>query len=259
FFPLCAHLILLFRDMPAVAKLMNMKGHNGLLPCRMCKITAVHGPEGRGSYVPLNRACFPLQEGQQPSYDPLNLPLCEHASMLHKAEQVLNAATNAESNCLARDSGIKGVSIWRHLGSIVWPTSFPLDFMHLIFKNIAPLLLELWIGEHPLCKEDAAFVIPAHIQSAITSQVGGTTIPGAFGRQVLHLLLKQHEFTAEAWMLWLSQLAPVVMSGRFKGRAYYTHLVKFSHYVTQCLAFSYPPGFIGELRKALAKWVVKYK
>ncbi|EJU05487.1 hypothetical protein DACRYDRAFT_45638 [Dacryopinax primogenitus] len=247
--------------MPAVAKLMNMKGHNGLLPCRMCKITAVHSPEERGSYVPLNRARFPLQEGQQPSHNPLNLSLYEHASMLHKAKQVSNAASNAELNCLARDSGMKGVSIWRHLGSIVWPTSFPLDFMHLIFKNIAPLLLKLWMGKHPLCKEDAGFVIPANIWSAIALQVGesGATIPGAFGCRVPHLLLKQHEFTAEAWMLWLTQLAPVVMSGRFEGRAYYTHLVKLSHCVTQCLSFSHPPGFVDNLCKALAEWVVEYE
>lgn len=37
-FALCAYLVLLFGDMPAVAKLMQMKGHNGLVPCRACNI-----------------------------------------------------------------------------------------------------------------------------------------------------------------------------------------------------------------------------
>ena len=38
FFVLRAYLILLFGDMPAISKLLMMKGHNGYCPCRYCKI-----------------------------------------------------------------------------------------------------------------------------------------------------------------------------------------------------------------------------
>ena len=38
FFVLRAYLILLFGNMPAISKLLMMKGHNGYCPCRYCKI-----------------------------------------------------------------------------------------------------------------------------------------------------------------------------------------------------------------------------
>ncbi|KAJ3494993.1 hypothetical protein NLJ89_g10699 [Agrocybe chaxingu] len=40
-FALRAFLILVFGDIPAVALLMHMKGHNGFSPCRMCKILGI--------------------------------------------------------------------------------------------------------------------------------------------------------------------------------------------------------------------------
>jgi Transposase family tnp2 len=57
-FVLRAFLILVFGDIPAVAMLMCMKGHNGFAPCRMCKITGVPSPGSRGHtlYVPLDRS-----------------------------------------------------------------------------------------------------------------------------------------------------------------------------------------------------------
>lgn len=41
FFMLCAYLILVFGDIPAISMLMRMTGHNGYSPCRMCKILGV--------------------------------------------------------------------------------------------------------------------------------------------------------------------------------------------------------------------------
>ena len=40
-FTLRAFLILVFGDIPTVSMVMQMKGHNGLVPCQMCKITAL--------------------------------------------------------------------------------------------------------------------------------------------------------------------------------------------------------------------------
>lgn len=51
-FYLHAYLILAFGDMPAVAKLMRIKGHNGKLPCRACKIDGVRIPSGKTHYNP---------------------------------------------------------------------------------------------------------------------------------------------------------------------------------------------------------------
>ena len=37
-FTLCAHLIVVFGDIPAISMVMQMKGHNSVSPCHMCKI-----------------------------------------------------------------------------------------------------------------------------------------------------------------------------------------------------------------------------
>ncbi|KZO90933.1 hypothetical protein CALVIDRAFT_489781, partial [Calocera viscosa TUFC12733] len=189
FFTLRVHLIMLFGDMPAVAKLMNLKGHNGNKPCRMCEISSVRYSEGnsRAGGVPLDRRTFPSPS--PPQHNPLQLPLRSHISMLADAEAVACAETNAEAGWRATQSGINGISIWRHFGSVIWPTSFPLDFMHLVFENVVPLLLDLWLGTSKHCREGDDFTLPPAIASAVAEQVSksGQTIPGAFGRRVPHL------------------------------------------------------------------------
>nr|VWP00975.1 Mitochondrial phosphate carrier protein [Ganoderma boninense] len=41
FFALRAFLILVFGDIPAISMIMHMKGHNRLVPCRMCTIRGI--------------------------------------------------------------------------------------------------------------------------------------------------------------------------------------------------------------------------
>ena len=48
-FALCIFLILVFGDIPTVSMVMQMKGHNGLVPCRMCKIMALQTPPFRNN------------------------------------------------------------------------------------------------------------------------------------------------------------------------------------------------------------------
>jgi len=55
FFKLRAYLLLAFGDIPAISKLMSMKGHNGCSPCRSCGIRGVKKPGDTVHYVPLYR------------------------------------------------------------------------------------------------------------------------------------------------------------------------------------------------------------
>jgi hypothetical protein len=61
-FCLRAFLILVFGDIPAMALVMRMKGHNGILPCRMCNIIGLRVPNSRATthYVPLDRSRHPV-------------------------------------------------------------------------------------------------------------------------------------------------------------------------------------------------------
>jgi len=60
-FALHAYLITAFGDIPAVSMLMNMKGHNGASPCRMCEIKGIGIPDlrNRTLYVPLSHHGHP--------------------------------------------------------------------------------------------------------------------------------------------------------------------------------------------------------
>jgi hypothetical protein len=75
-FSLHTYVILIFGDIPAISMIMRMKGHNAILPCRMCEIQGIRIPSSPVTihYVPLHRDNFPnAQEPQQ--YDPSTLPL----------------------------------------------------------------------------------------------------------------------------------------------------------------------------------------
>jgi hypothetical protein len=58
-------------DIIAIEKFLNTKGHNGITPCRGCKIKAVRGCD-KTYYVPL------ISPGGQRTCDPSNLPLRLH-------------------------------------------------------------------------------------------------------------------------------------------------------------------------------------
>lgn len=113
-----AYIVLAFGDIPAAAKLMHMKGHNSLFPCRFCNIMGVRCTESgsRALYVPLYRP--------DDSYDPLDLPLRTHDEFMRKARAVASAETAAEEGRLSKASGIKGISALSCLSSVSFPNSF---------------------------------------------------------------------------------------------------------------------------------------
>jgi hypothetical protein len=130
-FDLHTHLIKLFGDMPAMAKLMCMKGHNGIKPCRGCNIIGVVGSSATTHYVPLDRSRH-LDCGDIPVYDAANLPLRIHEEMVHQAQEVDSAPNVTQSNRLATKYGINGSSSFHRVQSLKYPGSMPHDFMHLI-------------------------------------------------------------------------------------------------------------------------------
>jgi len=139
FFVLRAYLILLFGDIPAISKLLMMKGHNGYSPCRCCEIKGIRNPGEKVNYVPLHR-----EEG---TYDPHALRYRHHCRFIRHATKVITADTTAEADRLSRKYGIKGLPGLFLLGSIKFPTSFPFDFMHLIFENLVPNLIRHYTGD----------------------------------------------------------------------------------------------------------------
>jgi hypothetical protein len=255
-FLLCVFLILIFGDMPAIAKVMRMKGHNGFCPCRFCEICGVRYPTGSVYYVPLARS-----NGEE-SYDAAALKTRTHKRFLDQAEEVIMAQTSAEEDRLAMRYGIKGVPLLSLVGTVNLPLSFPLDFMHLIFENLVPNLVAHYTGNFKgLDAGTEDYIIPAHIWSEICEigSASGDTTPSQFGARMPNLERERSHMTAEAWSFWVMFIAPIVLRGRFKKPRYYIHFMKLVRLIHLCLAYDMKASDIDTIRVGFQEWVVEYE
>ena len=141
------------------------------------------------------------------------------------------APNNATHERLAKEHGIKGIPLLSSVSSISFPSSFPFDFMHLIWENLIPNLIEFWTGRFKdLDHEDEGYFIEPHIWNEI--QVGAATaackatIPSDFGAPVPDIATKQYQMTAEMYSNWTLFIAPIVLHGRFKSDQYYRHFMR---------------------------------
>ena len=269
FFLLRAYLILVFGDIPAVSMLMRITGHNGFSPCRMCKILGVWVPESQATthYVPLDRSRHPsvLESSDADTvaiYDPSNLPLRTEAEMLHQAQKVQDARSDAEARRLSKKYGIKGIPALSYLKSLSFPLSFPYDFMHLIWENCIPNLILLWTGEFKGLDEGVEdYQFPPKVWEAIgaASALAGSTIPSAFGARPPNIATNKSAYTAESWSFWTLFVGPVLLCRQFSHRKYYQHFMKLVKLLNICLQFEITTKEIQTLREGLVKWVKDYE
>ena len=255
-FLLRAFLLLVFGDMPAIAKVMRMKGHNGFCPCRFCEIHGVRYPAGSVYYVPLARF-----DGQD-SYDAKALKKRTHERFLNQAEEVITAETNADEDRLSMTYGIKGIPLLSLIATLVLPLSFPFDFMHLIFENLVPNLVAHYTGNFKgLDAGVEEYIIPARIWSEICAiaSASGDTIPSQFGARVPNLEKDRSHMTAEAWSFWVLYIAPIVLRNRFTKPRYYAHFMKLVCLIHLCLSYDMRANDIDTIRTGFQEWVVEYE
>lgn len=257
-FVLHAYLLLAFGDMPAVAKLMHMKGHNGKHPCRMCNIGGIRIPNSRNThyYIPLRRA------SADDSYNPTELPLRTHAQFMSDAERVANEPTQADAEDIAMETGIKGIPLLASLSSLKFPTSFPHDFMHLVWENVVKTLINLWTGKTGYLGPDEGqrYRIPPSVWDAIgeATAAASSTIPSAFGSRIPNITTRRHEFKAETYAMWTTFLGPALLEKRLN-EPYYKHFVQLVRLLTICLRFELTYDDVDYLRTGFARWVEWYE
>jgi len=83
------------RDIVAIEKFLKIKGHNGIYPCRSCKIKGVRG-DGRTYYVPICPPRDLADADEHVEWDPHNLPLRRHQDFIAVTTQISEAPTKAE-------------------------------------------------------------------------------------------------------------------------------------------------------------------
>lgn len=76
-------------------------------------------------------------------YDPLNLPMREDTDFRRKAWEVSNQLNRK----LGKLHGISHLPALAELETILFMRSVPLDLMHLVYINLAPLMVKHWMGD----------------------------------------------------------------------------------------------------------------
>lgn len=254
-FMLRAHLLAIFGDIPAVSKILDFIGHNGLLPCRFCLIPAIRGATQNGShlYCPLHRSNV--------VYTAHDLPLRNHLDCVTQGQEVLQAPSDAARQRLATKYGVKGVSVLARVPSVSIPKSFPIDFMHMVWLNIIPQLVDLWTNNfNGLDDEKEKYCVQPDVWNAISDSTAssGDTIPSQFGCRVPSFQ-KRSQFIAESWALWATELAPHLLRRRFRHDKYYVHFVALIKLLRTCLSLDISRDEIKKLREGLIKWVQDYE
>jgi hypothetical protein len=258
-FLLHAYLILAFGDIPAMALIMRMKGQNGIRPCRICDIKGVCF-NSKTHYVPLQRDKIP--KAQPPRYDASNLPIRTPEKFIQQARKVELAPDNATRDRLAKKYGIKGIPVLGSISSISFPSSFPFDFMHLIWENLIPNLIDFWTGKFKkLNHENEGYFIDNRIWIEIGAATAacGATIPAAFGAPVPNIATKRHLWNAEMHANWTLYIAPIVLRGRFQRPQYYQHFMQLVELLKLCLAFEISEAMLNQIEEGFQSWVEEYE
>ncbi|KZT40326.1 hypothetical protein SISSUDRAFT_983480 [Sistotremastrum suecicum HHB10207 ss-3] len=232
-FTLRAHAAYGMGDIPAVVKgFLRMKGHNAFCPCRDCYITgismiAADDParigRQRGNqtiYIPCEQ---PTNYPNPLSFDPRNLPLRTHDAFIREALAVDGAQTQQTSDALARQYGINGTPLLSTLSSFSFPDSFPTDFMHLL-ENILKNMISLWTGDFKgLDQGTGNYVISQDdwTDIGILTANSKASLPSSFGRALPNIHTDRSYFTAEAYIVWFTMLAPILLRDRFPDAKYY--------------------------------------
>ena len=259
-FTLCAFLVTVFGDIPALPMLLCVKGHNARSPCRLCTIEGVCIPKSPQTtyYVLVSRKnIIP----SQPDVDPANLPLQSHESFIAQAKEVQSAESNAEADRLAFKYGINGVPLLSVLNSLSLPLSTGYEFMHLVFENLLPNLALLWSGNFKTLNQDQPFVLDQHVWEDVGALAAASksTLPSCYGAAVPNIATNRSSFSAEAWSQWGLFIGPVILNHRFKHIKYYNHFCDLVRLVNLCLQYQLSDDELLEIRTGFIEWVRKYE
>lgn len=142
------------------------------------------------------------------------------------------------------------------------PLSFPFDFMHLLYKNIAKLLIAFWCGtfkdiDH--AGEDYYLGLKVWQVLGEATAATGRTTPLAYGPAIPNLSKEGVRITANMYGFWFQFLGPVLLERVFNNQKVYKHFVKLITIINRCLQFAIRRSEVAQLREDVAKWVEEYE
>lgn len=247
-------------DMPAIACAFTCtKNHNAKYPCRFCPIEGVRitNSKNRIHYVPITRP---------PNYPQAvlradQLPSVSHEQFIERAQLVEAAPTATDRQELAQLYGINRMPIMSRVPGVRFPHSFPFDFMHLL-ENQLKNYVKLISGDFKGLKGGReSFVLSDKTLKAIGAETvrANATIPAAFGRRIPNIAEDRTYFTAEAYVVWFTLYAPILLRNRFPRLKYYKHFRLLIGIINRCLAIDTTQEERNSLRQDIVKWYAEYE
>jgi hypothetical protein len=259
-FDLHAYNIFTCGDINAIEKFLDIKGHNGICPCRSCNIKAVNdsGDDKKTYYVPL------MHPGKSQEVNPRNLEHWrrKHSDWADTTLRIQKATTKKDKEALAMHYGIKGMpALSQRVNSMDFARGIPWDFMHLLYENVVKNLVKLWKGKFKGLDDGTQdYIIPEHIWK----QIGEETVaavkdnPSAFVRSLGNIDNDQSNYTAEGWAFWFTYLAPFLLKNRLN-EPLLSHMCQLVDILKTCIKFTLQDDEIDALEDQIISWVQEYE
>jgi hypothetical protein len=262
-FDLHVYPIMAFGDIPAMSKLLCLKGHNGYCPCHTCLIRGEHNVTigATNYYIPLHSSVQPGQPHDN-GWDPYALPIHTEDSLQQYLAEIWAGDMAGLHKMLATHYGVNRDSLLLRIPLLSFELSFPYDFMHLMFENICLLLINHWTStgkfkDRPLANLD--YRIAPHIWDQIGCEMveAYKTIPSSFVGALPDI--SKSKYKAEYWSFWMLHIGPTLLHGRFPDDKFYKHYCKLFTIIGMCLQFTITSVKLDELQERIVWWVEKYE
>lgn len=225
-FLLRAYLLTKIADMQSFKANQYLKGPNAFSPCRACRLQGCRDITYKIYYYPLQPppGALMLDPMHVPlEWTPYDLPLRTHENYKQSLAYILAAPNKWERDCRAKTQGITGESILVDLPAFNRALCGPHDFMHLMYENIIPMLVEMWTGAITFPDDDnEEYWIPKKIWEMVgkETEISSKTIPAFFCRTLPDIASNQGLFIAESWSFWFQYLMPYLLEGRLPDNFY---------------------------------------
>ncbi|KZP33936.1 hypothetical protein FIBSPDRAFT_943038 [Athelia psychrophila] len=169
------------------------------------------------------------------------LPLCTHDGLLAQAREVQSATTAIDTSRLAKVYSIKSIPLLSYLPTLFFPTSFPYNFMHLIWENLIKNLVLYWTGEFKKLDEgDEEYELQKAMWQGVRAGTAKSrsTIPSVYGARVPNVATNNGGYIfAEMWSFWTLHPGPILLRHCFKNKKCYKHFIRLVELLTVCLQF----------------------
>ncbi|QRW03146.1 Transposase family tnp2 [Ceratobasidium sp. AG-Ba] len=262
-FKLRAFLIILFGDIPAISKLLMMRGHNAITPCRTCLWpgTPYHG-QTVTYYVPLTPPKAP-EDGQADVLSPDEfIPFMRsHDNFLYYYGRLSMLPESAARTRLSQECGLHGRPVLASLKSIDLSSCAPYEMMHLIFENLIPNMVKHWKGTFKwITQGDEPYIIARDAWKTIGERTAAATktIPAQFVGTIPDIDKDFGLYKAEAHSFWFTHLAPVLLNGVLPNE-YYVHFLAMREIIIWCLELEITLEQVDALEEKIRDWVQGYE